>query len=140
MRGRGFTDGGAKGGLDYDRLVVGADLLVDLGGLVGVQVIDQGGVQIHDQAFARGNAGRFLDGLSLNGHLIVCLQRVDEMHAFGQYLAGDASEHGQHSNVASAHASDGGKQQNNDHKCRKGDAQKAQGGSSTAVDYSLSRV
>ena len=41
-------------------------------------MIDQGGVEIHDQALAGGHAGRFLDGLPLDRHLVVGFQGIDQ--------------------------------------------------------------
>src|SRR4029077_17871620 len=107
MGGGGFADGGAERGLDHNVFVVGADLLENLGGAVGIEVVNERGIQTHHEAFAGRDAGRFLERLGLNRHFVFGLERVDEMDALTQSLAGNSSEQGENADVTGANSSHG---------------------------------
>ena len=61
VRSGSFTNGGAEGGLDHHVLIVGADLLENIGGVVGIEVVNERSIQTHHQAFAGRHAGRFFN-------------------------------------------------------------------------------
>ena len=100
MRSRGFTNGRSQVGLDQDIRVSGPDFLEDVGSLLGIEVENQRGVEAHDQAFARGHGGRFLDLLGADGEFVIGLERVDDVDAFGQSLARDSAKQRQDANRA----------------------------------------
>src|SRR6266404_2236355 len=92
VRGSRFTNGRAHIGLDQDFHVIRPDFLVHIGSPVRAEVINQGSVEVHDQALARRHASRFLDFLSPDREFVIRLQRVDEVDAFGESFARDPSK------------------------------------------------
>ena len=100
---RGLANGGPQHGLDDDALIVSTDLLENIRRLLRVEFVYQRRIKIHHQAFAGRHIGGFLDGLRLDGHLIVGLQRVNYVYPLRQYLSRDAPEKRQHSHVARTH-------------------------------------
>ena len=100
VRSRGLANGSSQVGLDQDVRVSGPDFLENVGGPIGVEMEDQGGVEVHDQPFARRHAGRFLDFLGADGEFVIGLERVDEVDAFRQRLARDPAEERQDANRA----------------------------------------
>ena len=91
---------GAQVGLDQYFDVVRADLLINIRGLLRIQIKDEGRVQVHHQPFAGRDTRRFLDFLGSNGHLVADLERIDQMNALSQRLAGDTAEQRQYADVA----------------------------------------
>src|SRR5439155_21731835 len=80
--------------------VVGPDFLIDLSQLLPIQVVNEGGVKIHDQTFGRGYAGRFLDLLRPNRELMIYLEGIHQVNAFGQNLSGDTPERRKYADIA----------------------------------------
>ena len=75
--------GRAQIGLDQNFHIIRPDLLENFSRLVRIQVIDKRGIERHDQSFARWDAGGFLDFLRAYGNLVVGLEWVDDVKAFG---------------------------------------------------------
>src|SRR5438132_127231 len=80
--------------------VIGPDFLIDLGRLLRIEVVNEGGVKIHDQTFGRGYAGRFLDLLRPNRELMIYLEGIHQVNAFGQNLSGDTPEQRKYADIA----------------------------------------
>ena len=131
MRGSRFADGGAQGGLDHHIFIIGANLLENIGRMVGIEMVNQRSIQAHHQTFARRHAGRFLQGLRLDGELIIRLQRIDQMNALAERLTRlHSAEQREHADVPRAHPGHGAEQQNHQQKC--GDAESDQSQKSAA--------
>src|SRR5580704_12881910 len=103
---RRFADGGSQVGFDQHRFVAGADFLKYVRGFFRIKMVDQRSIEIHDQAFAGGDAGGFLDLLGADGQLVVGLEGTDDVHALGQDFSGDTAEEGEHADVTGLDASD----------------------------------
>ena len=117
MRSGGFTDGGAESGLNDNIFIVGSDFLEDFCGALRIEVIDERRIEAHHQAFAGWHAGRFLEGLRLDGKFIVGLQRIDEVNSFAQILARlDLAEKRQDPDVAGANTGYRTEEQNDQQK------------------------
>ena len=133
VRGCSFADGGAQRRLDHDVLIVGPDLLEDLGGTVGGQVIDERGVETHHQPFARGHAGRFLESLCLDRHLVVGLEWIDQMDAFAQSLVGNSAKQREHAHMSGAYARDRAEQQDHQNEGDNSEADQSQNAAAGAA-------
>ena len=125
MRRGGFADGGAQRGLDHDVLVVGADLLEDFRGAVGIEVVDERSVEAHHQAFARRDAGRFLERLRLDRHFVVGLQRIDEWMPSPSVSPVNLAEEREHADVAGADAGHRTEEQDHEEEGRDSQADQA---------------
>ena len=121
MRSGRFADCCAQVRLNEHVHVVWANLLVDIGGFFRVEMVDKRGVKIHDQTFGRGYAGRFLDLLRPNRELMIYLEGIHQVNAFGQNLSGHTPEQSKHADIARFDSRHRGEQQ--DHKQESGDSQ-----------------
>src|SRR5690348_279375 len=100
MRGGGLANRRAKIRHNQHLDVMWPDLLKDVSRLLRTKVINQRGVETHDEPFARWHARRFLDLLRPYGHLIVRLKRTDEVNPFRQNLPRDPPEKAEHADIA----------------------------------------
>ncbi len=108
-----FANGGAEGGLDHDVFVVGANLLENVGSVVGIEMVNERGIQTHHQTFAGRYAGRFFQGLRLDGQFVIGLQGIDEVNALAQGATGlHFAEKREDADVAGAYFCHGTEQQN----------------------------
>ena len=117
VRRRRFADRCPQVRFDKHCHIVRPNFLIDLGSLLRIEVIDEGGIQIHHQTFARRHAGRLLNFLSADGKLLVNLERIHQMNAFRQDFSCHPPEQRENSDVAGINPSDGGEYQNHYHKC-----------------------
>ena len=53
---------------------------------------DERGIEVHDQSFARRDAGGFLEFLRTDRQLVVHFEWIDQVNAFWQFFACDPAE------------------------------------------------
>ncbi len=79
----------------------------------------------HHQAFARRHACRFLDRLRLDRHLVVGLERIDEMNTFAKRFTRNPAEQGEYADVAGVDARYRAEEQDYKHKSQDSQADEA---------------
>src|SRR5262249_32590878 len=68
------------------------------------EVVENQGLDAHDEAFLRRDRGALLDFLGLDAELSHEGRRVDDMDAFAERLSGDAPEHADDADVPGPNA------------------------------------
>ncbi len=98
-------------------------------------MVDERGVEVHDQALRGRHARRFLKFLGADRELVIGLERVDEVYSLWQHFAGDLAEESQNADGAGIHSGDGGEYKNHQQKADEPQSQQAQDAAALHVDH-----
>src|SRR5258708_2719481 len=89
-------------------------------------MVDERSVEAHHQPFAGGHAGGFFQRLCLDRHLVIGLQRIDEVNSLAQSFAGDFAEVCHHTHMAGTDPGHGAEEEDHQQECGDSQANQAQ--------------